>query len=146
MRGTQRYQAPEAFYEVKHTTTADIYSLGIVLLEVICGLSKVNHLREYKFWHPEVTRFAQSNRPELLPMLQEEAEDRYGAKNCLLNYSSFVGASGHGIQPIPSLPKMPSLMSWELDPPSIPAGKLPQASAGTPEIRFSEFINSQAGD
>jgi serine/threonine protein kinase len=89
-RGTHEYAPPEAFGNSMVDTTADIWSLGITLLEMEhvsemkCCLSKAG--KDVRKYHRGIISIAQSRRHDLLPMLKENAEERFDAAKCVQHY------------------------------------------------------------
>lgn len=140
-RGTFQYMAPEAFEPGKLHYKADIWSLGVTLLEVVRpgGLGRFvgENMSEYfrdprnrATYHRNLMFAAQQYRPELLPMLQRDLTDRFDAKNCMLEFS---GAT----QSIRA-----RQMSWEYAPLDLPNTP---ATAET-IVPLNLTLNSRTGD
>ena len=50
MRGTLGYMAPERFFEVGITSKSDVFSYGMVLLEIISGRRNVDSSQDSENW------------------------------------------------------------------------------------------------
>lgn len=96
-RGTDVYAPPEAFGNSMVDTAADIWSLGITLLEMEhasemgCCVTKAG--KDVRKYHRGIISIAQSRRHDLLPMLKENPVERFDAEKCVQHYFSYENTS-----------------------------------------------------
>ncbi len=87
--GSPLYMAPEIFNRTQQTMKMDIWSLGVLILEVLdlTPRSPPETLgamrRQHHEWHNALIRSAEKHLPQILPMFELDPQKRYSAKDCL---------------------------------------------------------------
>ncbi|ERF69353.1 hypothetical protein EPUS_08826 [Endocarpon pusillum Z07020] len=102
--GTREYMAPEMFCALPQTSKADVFSMGLVMLEVLGlwpeGESRVLMLGGHEIWHDSIRLAASQHRPEILPMLAKHSEERFTAARCLTWFFGPKSAGNAVFQPM----------------------------------------------
>lgn len=83
--GTAMFAAPEVFCKCDQTPKADVFSLGLVMLDLLGILPEGkmdDFFSDYKDWHEIVRSVASQYKPEILPMIVERSDRRYTASKC----------------------------------------------------------------
>jgi serine/threonine protein kinase len=86
--GSPDHMAPESFTHLDQTPKLDVWSLGIVALEVLNDLPPchIKHiLEDYATWHSAIVDHVTQYVPQLKPMLCIDSSKRYSAKQCAQN-------------------------------------------------------------
>lgn len=101
--GTASNMAPEMFCALPQTSKADIFSMGLVMLEVLRLLPACeirNMPDDYQDWHDSIRSVASRRRPEILPMLEKHSDERYTAARCLTWFFAPDSVGGTVFQPM----------------------------------------------
>lgn len=74
VRGTAGYMAPEWFYEQGITSKSDVFSYGMVLLEIISGRKNVDNSRDSDNWYFPSIAFNKARQAEMEELIESGLE------------------------------------------------------------------------
>ena len=130
--GSPGYAAPEVYFNKIYTTAVDLWSLGVIALQYLCGLPNAapQKLREKQSdwvlsWCRRINAHARHHmrkRPDILlslvatGMLREKAEERLSASACLTEgYYSGLFPDSYTVESGTATPTQHTVQQGELD-------------------------------